>query len=127
MATTLAAYVRHAEKHGTEDIFETAAADLDALDLGRFSLRLQNLNPKWKLPNVARDRLALALIEKGADTRDVCRMAMVSRSTLWRLKQEAQPPDRPSEGAFQSGESVSNRDPEGNGVGSSFNLAGGGS
>ncbi len=124
--TTLAAYIRHAEKHDTEDIFEAAAADLDVLDLGRFSLRLQNLDPKWKLPNAARARLALALIGKGTDSRDVCRMSMVSRSTLWRLRQEAQAPDRPSEAAVQSGESVSNRDPEGNGSGRLFDLAGGG-
>jgi len=98
----LAAYVRHAEQHGTEGIFETATADLDAVDLGRFSLRLQNLDPKWRMPKAARGRLALALVEKGLDTKDVCRMAMVSRTTLWRLRQDAYPPDQAREAAVQA-------------------------
>jgi len=34
----LASYVRHAERFGTGEVFETACAELDARNLGRLSL-----------------------------------------------------------------------------------------
>jgi hypothetical protein len=38
---------------------------------------------------------------------------MVSRTTLWRLRQDAYPLDQAPEAAVQSGETVSNWPPEG--------------
>src|SRR5207248_10130655 len=54
---TIEAYVRHAERFGTYMLYEVAAGlvwpfkpDLTTLELARLSLRLQELDPKWRLP-----------------------------------------------------------------------------
>ncbi len=109
----LASYVRHAERFGTGEVFETACAELDARDLGRLSLRLQNIDPRWRPPDAG--SFALRLLSDDVPAADVCRMARISRQTLWRLRNGQDTPKSAPEPAFQSGESVSNRGTEGNG------------
>jgi hypothetical protein len=102
---TLATYIRHAERHGVAEVFETAVADLELRELGSLSLRLQHIDGKWTLPQAARRTFALSLYGAGVGAADVCRMAMISRRTLKRALSEV--PDIPKcapEPAFQSGE-----------------------
>jgi hypothetical protein len=114
-------YARHAERYGTELVFETAAglvepfrADLDDRELGYLSLRLQNLDPDWRLPKGEHDRperdpvdglmkapggfevrgldgadFALRLVSAGVPERQAARMAMVSRRTIERRQRIA--------------------------------------
>jgi hypothetical protein len=115
--TSLAVYIRHAEHFGVADVFETALGDLDVEDLGRLSLRLQNLNPKWALSQADRRALALALHERGVDPKTICRMAMISRKTLKRaLEEVVQVPKCAPEPAFQSGEKWTKQATEGYGL-----------
>ncbi len=111
----LSEYVRHAERFGCAGVFEAATRDLDAADLGRLSLRLQNLDAKWRMPRADRRRLALHLLAGGESVDRTCRIAQISRTTLWRLRNGQDPPKSAPEPAVQSDVSVSNRGPEGNG------------
>jgi hypothetical protein len=120
-------YVRHAERHGAEMVFETVTGlcwpyepDLTVRQLGALSLQLQRLDPKWRLPKdefpvgdhlyevrhprgLAGVDLALMLISEGVHERDACRMGMVSRSTISRRQRIArevlrQAASRPDQG-----------------------------
>src|SRR4051794_24759604 len=92
-------YVRHAERLGCDDVFETATRDLDTQALGRLSLRLQTLDPDWRVPRAERARLALGLVAAGESVDRACRMAMISRTTLWRLRTGRDTPKSPSQPA----------------------------
>jgi hypothetical protein len=99
---TMARYVRHAERFGTEMVYETAggltwpfAPELGVRELGALSLHLQRLDPRWRPPNgpdvvelrgVDRVELAERLVAAGETVDRACRMAMVSRSTLSRRR-----------------------------------------
>lgn len=73
---TLDGYVRHAEHYGTSEVFETAIDEgLRMRDLGRLALRLQNLNPQWKLTTEVQRLFVLSLVERGVSDRDCARMA----------------------------------------------------
>jgi hypothetical protein len=87
MPTTysLDAYRRHAERFGAECVFETAVGDLSVVDLGRLSIRMQKLDPRWRVP-ADRAQFAGDLIDAGEPLDRACRMAMISRTTLWREK-----------------------------------------
>jgi len=104
--SALARYVRHAELYGFDaDYFEIAARDLDPLDLGRLTLRLQRLEPKWRLSQDAARALAISIVAAGESPEWACRAARCSRRTLQRaLIDVPQVPDQPTQGAFQSGE-----------------------
>ena len=82
--TMLDQYVKHAERFGVECVFETAE-DLMPLDRGFLSLRLQNIDPKWKVPD--RERFALDLLEAGVRPKDVCRMAQIGTKALNLLRE----------------------------------------
>jgi hypothetical protein len=45
-------YVKHAERFGTEFVFETARDELSLRQLGYLSLQLQRIDSKWRLPIV---------------------------------------------------------------------------
>lgn len=109
--TALARYVRHAERHGFDaDFFEVAARDLDVLDLGRLNLRLQRLDPKWRLPQDVARTLALSIVAAGESPEWACRAARCSRRTLQRALCEVQEnADQAPEPAFQSGENATIR------------------
>jgi hypothetical protein len=131
-------YVRHAEHHGAELVFEVGAGlvwpfkpDLTMRQLGALALQLRRTDPKWRLPN--RDDgafevrgfdvgdLALMLVAEGVCERDAARMAGVSVRTLQRrqrparevLQQVGYGSDQAREPAFQSGENATNRDRQG--------------
>lgn len=88
---TLEEFIRHAERYGSELVYETAAAGyLDPEQLGLLSLALQRLDRKWRLPPAQRAALALALAELRLPQARVCEMAQLSRATLHRLRQQAQ-------------------------------------
>lgn len=54
-------YVRHAEKYGTNLIIETAAEELPWSALGELSLRLQAVDPKFKLSRDMAQSMVTAL------------------------------------------------------------------
>jgi hypothetical protein len=139
--TTRADYVRHAERHDTELFLESAARlvapvrpDLSVRELGYLSLRLQQIDEKWRLPKredgafeirgLEGAGFALLLVGEGVAERDACRMAMVSWRTVQRrqrparevLEQLALTADSGPEAAFQSGEIATNRGPEADGL-----------
>ncbi len=109
MAGAIAQYVRHAERFGVDQVFEAARRDLDVRDLGRLSLQLQRIDPKWRLLPRERQRLALDLIADGEPLARVCEMAQVSRTTLWRIRNAQSTDEIRLEPAFQSGAFVSTR------------------
>lgn len=100
---TLDEFIRHAERYGSECVYETAAeGHLDAQELGTLSLALQRIDRKWRLPYRRRAALALALCDIGLPHARVCEMAQVSRATLHRLRQDAQTVSEPAKGAPDS-------------------------
>lgn len=83
---TLEGYVVHAEHFGTEEVFETALDEgLGLRDLGFLALRLQNLNPKWKLTLENQENFILALMDIGISSKDAARMVgtTVPTARLW--------------------------------------------
>jgi hypothetical protein len=129
--STVARYIRHAERFGVADVFETALGEyrhLSPKDLGRLSLRLQNIDPKWTLSQPRRLAFARVLVRDGVDAKTICRMAMISRRTLKRAQAQKrdqdfleagleplpQVPFWTSQPAFQSGEKWTKQPPEGN-------------
>jgi hypothetical protein len=99
MSAQLEDYVRHAERYGTEAIFETATEDLDVVALGRLACRLRHIERRWRCPK--RDWLVLGLLDAGVRDRQVCDWVGISRPTLRKVRDLAkQAPDS----AFPSGE-----------------------
>jgi hypothetical protein len=47
---TLREYVRHAERFGTESVYETAAGDLTRADLFALAEHLRRLDRRWRMP-----------------------------------------------------------------------------
>lgn len=87
----LADFIRHAERSGTEYVYETALEYLhDPRELGRLSLALQRVDRRWQLEREQRASLALALREAGVPTSRICEMAQLSRRTLHRLRQRSE-------------------------------------
>lgn len=79
---TLDGYVRQAEHFGTAEVFETALDEgLSLRDLGFLSLRLQNLDPTWKLTLDAQRMFVLALVESGVNAPTAARTAGVGVTT----------------------------------------------
>jgi hypothetical protein len=127
-APTLGQYVRHAERFGGELVFETAGGlvwpfkpDLSIRQLGALSMRLQRLDPTWRLPKaedgkfevrgVDRALFALDLVAAGEPRDRACAAAMISRSTLQReLRESARPAKWHPGAAFVSDGDVSNRE-----------------
>ncbi len=107
---TFEQYLRHARRFGSELVFETAAGlvwpfepDLNVRELGALSLRLQHLDPTWRLPKaddgkfevhgVDRVLFALELVAAKCSRDDACAAAMISRATLQReLRRSSRPP-----------------------------------
>lgn len=80
---TLDGFVRHAEHYGTEEVFETAVdSGMNLWDLGRLALRLQNLDPQWKLTRDGQKSLVQALLYwRVVNVQDAARMAGVATAT----------------------------------------------
>lgn len=65
----IARYVSHAEKYGTDLIMETAAEELPWSALGELSLKLQKVDPKYKMPREMADKMVSALFGRVDDDR----------------------------------------------------------
>ncbi|MDE3129624.1 MAG: hypothetical protein KGL16_00590 [Acidobacteriota bacterium] len=85
---TLEEFVRHAERYGSELVYETAAGHLEPKELGLLSLALQRLDRKWRLAPAQKTKLALALLETPLPLAQICEMSQLHRATLHRLRQE---------------------------------------
>lgn len=94
-AATLEGYVRHAEHYGTSEVFETALDEgLCLEDLGKLALRLQNLDPQWKLTTEAQRLFVLGITDnRQYKLADAARMAGVSRVTARQWFDAERPPD----------------------------------
>lgn len=66
MTCDLSHLLRHAERHGTEQVWETAVQlHLPAVSLMRLADRLTSLDSKWRLPAASKPALARELLEQG--------------------------------------------------------------
>jgi hypothetical protein len=90
-------YIRHAERFGCEEVFETALHDHDLVipadssrprELGAIAARLQNIDPKRRLPRSWALALAGALVRDGLNPTIACRQAGITRQTLRRHTQD---------------------------------------
>lgn len=99
---TLEEFVRHAERYGSELVYETAAGFLEPEELGLLSLALQRLDRKWRLAPAQKTKLALALIETPLPVVRICEMSQLHRATLHRLRQEREQVRQPAETAPDS-------------------------
>jgi hypothetical protein len=97
---TLEEFIRHAERFGAECAYETAAEGyLDAEELGILSLSLQRLDRHWRLKPAQRIVLAKALIAARLPLNQICEMAQISRTTLFRLRTESAEVAEPAKSA----------------------------
>lgn len=82
-ANTLEAYVRQAEHYGTDEVFETALDEgLPLMDLGKLALRLQNIDPHWKLALEYQRLFVLGMVYwRIYSLKDAARMAGVGLGT----------------------------------------------
>jgi hypothetical protein len=95
---TLAEFVRHAERYGSELVYETATQGyLEPEELGLLSLALQRLDRKWHLAPAQKTKLALALIESPLPVARICEMSQLHRATLHRLRQDREQVRQPDE------------------------------
>lgn len=99
---TLEEFVRHAERFGSELVYDTAADYLEPDELGLLSLALQRIDRKWRLTPEQKRRLALALIESPLPDARICEMSQLHRATLHRLRQEHEQAGQPAETATDS-------------------------
>jgi hypothetical protein len=113
----LGGYARHAEVYGTEGVFETARAELDADELTVLARRLRALDARWRPPAGfvpapspgGRSCPVCGVVLTGRTDRRTCSDAC--RSRLGRRRDPGEVPDsekRGREPAFQSGVSVTN-------------------
>lgn len=106
---------RHARRYGVEGILDASDWErLPARDLGRLCARLRRIRPEFKPPAARRHALAWALLAEGLSLKQVERQALVSRTTLWRLrKSRADPQGGGQEPSGHRGSRVSNQGPKG--------------
>ena len=81
-------YVRHAERVGTELVYETAIEDLSARERGALALQLRRIDSGWRLGDRAARALAVALLADHVAADEVARMVGRDRTTIWRLRRE---------------------------------------
>lgn len=94
---TLEELVRHAERFGSELVYQTAADYLEPDELGLLSLALQRIDRKWRLAPHEKTTLALALLETPLPDARICEMSQLHRATLHRLRQERDQAGQPAE------------------------------
>jgi hypothetical protein len=86
----LADFIRHAERFGSELVYETALDCLhDPHELGLLSLALQRMDRRWQLAPAQRIALARKLLSARLPLIRICDMAQLSRTTLYRLRRDA--------------------------------------
>ena len=88
MTVTLEQYRRHAERFGTECVYETAEGlGLSALELGHLARHLRRIDPRWRLTATQRDQLIADLLAERLRTAEIAHMAGVSEKTVSRTRQ----------------------------------------
>ena len=87
---TLAEFVRHAEKFGTECVYETACGYLTALELGELALALKPL--KRSLSLAERRDLVQRLSNEGATLDEIITYSGLGERQVYRLLREV--PDK---------------------------------
>lgn len=91
--TTIDQYTRHAQRYGTEGIFETALEDADlAIDyehgdtrsrtLARLVHRLRRLDKRFKLDNATNRALVRGMVRDKFSIRDITYLVGVSRPVV---------------------------------------------
>jgi hypothetical protein len=88
---SLEGYIRHAEHYGTDEVFETALDEgLGLRDVAQLAIKLQYIDPRWKLTLENQYLLVLALLGAGMNLKDAARAAGVTLPTarLWAGEQE---------------------------------------
>lgn len=99
---TLEEFVRHAERFGSELVYQTATDHLEPDELGLLSLALQRIDRKWRLTPREKTTLALALLESPLPDTRICEMSQLHRATVHRLRQERDQAGQPAETATNS-------------------------
>lgn len=99
---TLQEFVRHAERYGSELVYETALAYLEPEQLGLLSLALQRIDRYWKLGRAQQAWLALALDDAGVADAEICASAHLSRVTLYRLRVQRQQVEQVADAGLDS-------------------------
>jgi hypothetical protein len=85
-----AAYVKHAERFGTEVVYQSAEEhELPALDLGYLARHLRRIGKSWKLDPSQRERLIRGLIAADVPDREIRDIAKVSQDTVRRFREES--------------------------------------
>jgi hypothetical protein len=88
VAEGIEGYARHAERYGTAEVYETAKAELETLDLGRLCLRLRHIDSRWKLSQTEVRWLAAALLKEQLSDKRTAAMATCSVRTVRRIREE---------------------------------------
>jgi hypothetical protein len=89
MTITLAAFARHAERFGTECVYETVEEmGFTALELGYFARHLRRIDRRWRLTTDQREHLVTRLLADGVRKKDIADMAGVSERTVSRARQQ---------------------------------------
>ena len=88
-------FARQAKRSGAGDTYAVARRELDARDLGCLLLHLRRVDPDWRAPRKDRRALAGVLLEAGVRDSKILDQTGISRTTLWRIRQQF------SEGAWK--------------------------
>src|SRR5690348_403345 len=81
-------YIKHIERYGTEQVYETAEGELDPHELGQLARRLRSIEPpsrwskRWRLTKEQADRLLGQLDELGVSDKTIMKYLDMSRNTL---------------------------------------------
>jgi hypothetical protein len=94
-------YVHHAERWGTECIYETAASEFGAIELAHLADRLRHIDPKWRLDRNRRDVLIVGLDRAGVPAKRISDQIGVDVRTV---RQVLDMENRPSKPALESQE-----------------------
>ena len=95
-AATLPQYIRHAERFGSEFVYETALFDLSPKHLGHLAKHLRRIDKRWSLAKQHRDELIGALIGEGVSDREIREAAGVSQPTVREVRYRLSQPPEPT-------------------------------
>jgi hypothetical protein len=91
--------VRHAERFGSELVFETACElGLPVLERGWLVRHLRRVDPIWKLTPEQRRVLIVTLIDEAVANRTIREICMVSQDTLRRVRAKSRTGNRQPRG-----------------------------
>jgi hypothetical protein len=73
---------------GAADTYRVARRELDARDLGCLLPHLRRVDPDWRAPLKERRAFAGVLLEAGVRDSKILDQTGISRTTLWRIRQQ---------------------------------------